>query len=217
MGFADLLPVVHVRREDSHADDILGRCADGREFAFGALHCRRRDRGPRNVQQVVRGTGALSDLRGSIDRTPGALRRIARRSLGEECGLVSAARQPMGTGPQASRAGAPGSKPSRGVSLHSRPTQSIDRMASGRLRAYPIHEERRAPPRSPFSRATVQGRSSALAPNSITVAIKAMRVRRENPEIPVGDVRTIQVRRRRGYAYIGIGRVAIPRRRGRRG
>lgn len=59
-------------------------------------------------------------------------------------------------------------------------------------------------------------RSSALAPDAIPIPIKAMRVGRENPEIPVGYVRTIQVRWRRGYANIGIGGVAVLGRRGRR-
>ena len=57
---------------------------------------------------------------------------------------------------------------------------------------------------------------SGLAPDAIPVAIKVMRVGRENPEVPVRDVTTIQVRWWRGYADIRISGIAVLGRRGRR-
>src|SRR3970040_510073 len=59
----------------------------------------------------------------------------------------------------------------------------------------------------------LKSRLSALAPDAVHVAIKVMRVWRENPEIPVANFRAIQVWGRGRYAYIRIRRVAVRRRR----
>ncbi len=51
-------------------------------------------------------------------------------------------------------------------------------------------------------------RGSGLASDPIPVAVEVMGVRRQNPEVPVRDVRAIQVGRRRRDAKVGVRRIA---------
>src|SRR5436309_12006750 len=55
-----------------------------------------------------------------------------------------------------------------------------------------------------------------LASDPVAIAVEVMRVGREHSEIPVWDVRTVEVRRRWRDADVGIRRVAVSGRRWRR-
>src|SRR3990172_7879135 len=54
--------------------------------------------------------------------------------------------------------------------------------------------------------------ASALAPDPVAVPVEVMEVRGEDPEVPGGDVRAVQIRWRGRNADVGVGGVAGPRR-----
>lgn len=51
----------------------------------------------------------------------------------------------------------------------------------------------------------IEMRTSALTSNPVLVPVKPMRIRRQHSEVPIRDLATIEIRRRRRDAHIGIG------------